>query len=193
MLKVAGAALRRRGRNMIIVAPTKKASAVAGRETMSASSSLHQLLHDYGWRWTTNAAGATMWTRLSIGETDPALGRRCTTAPESASTLAIASSSTRPACSTSRPHRTSRCRRTQPARASPSSATSDKPCPSGTRARWRSSGVARLDRSSSRLLTASRIPTWADLTLAAPRPAKRGRNARGRRRADPNGPCRADQ
>ena len=75
MLKVAGAALRRQGRNMIIVAPTKKASAVAGRETQSDSSSLHQLLHDYGWRWTTGDTGATIWTRLSRGETDPATAR----------------------------------------------------------------------------------------------------------------------
>jgi hypothetical protein len=70
MLKVAGAALRRHGRNMIIVAPTKKASAVAGRETGSASSSLHQLLYDYGWRWTTNQAGAAEWTRLEPGDAD---------------------------------------------------------------------------------------------------------------------------
>ncbi|WP_085370726.1 AAA family ATPase [Leifsonia sp. NCR5] len=74
MLKVAGAALRRRGHNMIIVAPTKKASAVAGRETMSASSSLHQFLYDYGWRWAATASGATEWRRLSIGELDPADG-----------------------------------------------------------------------------------------------------------------------
>jgi exodeoxyribonuclease V alpha subunit len=71
MLKVAGAALRRHGHQMIIVAPTKKASAVAGRETTSASSSLHQLLHDFGWRWAADAAGATVWRRLSIGEKDP--------------------------------------------------------------------------------------------------------------------------
>lgn len=74
MLKVAGAALRRRGHKMIIVAPTKKASAVAGRETASASSSLHQLLHDYGWRWATTASGATQWRRLSIGEADAIAG-----------------------------------------------------------------------------------------------------------------------
>ncbi|WP_256921983.1 AAA family ATPase [Leifsonia sp. NCR5] len=74
MLKVAGVALRRRGRNMIIVAPTKKASAVAGREAESASSSLHQLLHDYGWRWTSNRAGATEWSRLRSGDIDPATG-----------------------------------------------------------------------------------------------------------------------
>lgn len=74
MLKVAGAALRRRGRNMIVVAPTKKASSVAGRETMSSSSSLHQLLHDYGWRWATDPSGATVWKRLFIGERDAASG-----------------------------------------------------------------------------------------------------------------------
>jgi hypothetical protein len=74
MLKVAGAALRRRGRKMIVVAPTKKASAVAGRETMSSSSSLHQLLHDYGWRWSTTESGATDWQRLSIGDMDPVSG-----------------------------------------------------------------------------------------------------------------------
>ncbi|WP_431246404.1 AAA family ATPase [Leifsonia xyli] len=76
MLKVAGAALRRHGRNMIIVAPTKKASAVAGREAESASSSLHQLLHDYGWRWRSNQAGATEWSRLRIGQTDPTTGHQ---------------------------------------------------------------------------------------------------------------------
>jgi ATP-dependent exoDNAse (exonuclease V), alpha subunit - helicase superfamily I member len=59
---------------MIIVAPTKKASSVAGRETNSASSSLHQLLHDYGWRWTTNEAGATEWTQLQRGAVDPTSG-----------------------------------------------------------------------------------------------------------------------
>ena len=75
MLKVAGAALRRRGHEMIIVAPTKKASTVAGRETMSSSSSLHQLLHDFGWRWTTTESGATDWQRLAIGEVDPTSGR----------------------------------------------------------------------------------------------------------------------
>lgn len=75
MLKVAGAALRRSGRAMIIVAPTKKASAVAGRETGSESSSLHQLLHDYGWRWISDQAGATKWSCLTVGELDPSTGR----------------------------------------------------------------------------------------------------------------------
>ncbi len=74
MLKVAGAALRRRGRNMLIVAPTKKASSVAGQATESASSSLHQLLHDYGWRWKGNHAGAVEWSCLRVGDADPTTG-----------------------------------------------------------------------------------------------------------------------
>nr|WP_246298284.1 AAA family ATPase [Leifsonia soli] len=76
MLNVAGATLRRHGRNMIIVAPTKKASTVAGRETSSAASSLHQLLHDQGWRWNTGSAGNTEWTRLLLGEIDPTTGQQ---------------------------------------------------------------------------------------------------------------------
>ncbi|MEY9853098.1 exodeoxyribonuclease V alpha subunit [Leifsonia sp. EB41] len=75
MLKVAGATLRGHGRNMIIVAPTKKASSVAGREAESASSSLHQLLFDYGWRWASNQAGGAEWTRLTPGEVDASTGR----------------------------------------------------------------------------------------------------------------------
>ncbi|WP_313546705.1 AAA family ATPase [Leifsonia aquatica] len=74
MLKVAGAALRRRGRNMIIVAPTKMASTVAGRETNSSASSLHQLLYDYGWRWTTSSSGSTEWTQLLPGAVDATTG-----------------------------------------------------------------------------------------------------------------------
>lgn len=75
MLRVASASLRRQGRKMIIVAPTKKASDVAGRETNSAASSLHQLLHDFGWRWSHNLAGGTEWTLLKPGEFDPTSGR----------------------------------------------------------------------------------------------------------------------
>lgn len=59
---------------MIIVAPTKKASTVAGRETNSSASSLHQLLYDYGWRWTTSSSGSTEWTRLLPGSVDGTTG-----------------------------------------------------------------------------------------------------------------------
>ena len=74
MLKVATAALHLQGRRMIVVAPTKKAATVAGRETGADASSLHQLLHAYGWRWADDDTGRTTWTRLSVGETDPATG-----------------------------------------------------------------------------------------------------------------------
>ncbi|GAA1448956.1 AAA family ATPase [Leifsonia poae] len=70
MLKIAGAALRQSGRKMIIVAPTKKASSVAGREASSASSSLHQLLYDYGWRWNTRGTGSTEWIKLNPGDAE---------------------------------------------------------------------------------------------------------------------------
>ena len=74
MLKVAAAALHLQRRRMVVVAPTKKAATVAGRETGADASSLHQLLHAYGWRWGEDDAGRTVWTRLSIGETDAATG-----------------------------------------------------------------------------------------------------------------------
>jgi hypothetical protein len=70
MLKVAAAALRLQHRRMVVVAPTKKAATVAGRETDSDASSLHQLLHAYGWRWNPDASGRTQWSRLTIGEID---------------------------------------------------------------------------------------------------------------------------
>jgi ATP-dependent exoDNAse (exonuclease V) alpha subunit len=74
MLKVAAAALHLQGRRMVVVARTKKAATVAGRETSADASSLHQLLHAYGWRWGTDAAGRTNWTRLMVGDTDPVTG-----------------------------------------------------------------------------------------------------------------------
>jgi hypothetical protein len=75
MLKVAAAALMLQNRRMVVVAPTKKAATVAGREVGSDSSSLHQLLHTYGWRWSEDASGRTVWSRLTPGETDPTTGR----------------------------------------------------------------------------------------------------------------------
>lgn len=75
MLRAAKAALARRGCRMIVVAPTKKAASVAGREVGTSASSLHALLADHGFRWGRDAAGAEAWTRLAIGEADPATGR----------------------------------------------------------------------------------------------------------------------
>ncbi|WP_460536420.1 AAA family ATPase [Humibacter ginsengiterrae] len=74
MLKVAAAALHLEGRRMIVVAPTKKAATVAGRETGTDASSLHQLLHTYGWRWDVDPAGRTVWSRLCVGEIDATTG-----------------------------------------------------------------------------------------------------------------------
>ncbi|MGA0567333.1 AAA family ATPase [Rathayibacter sp. KR2-224] len=71
MLKVAAAALKVQHHRMIVVAPTKKAANVAGREIGSDSSSLHQLLHAFGWRWHEDARGRTVWSRLTVGEIDP--------------------------------------------------------------------------------------------------------------------------
>ena len=71
MLRVARDALWRRGRRMVVVAPTKKAATVAGRELGTAASSLHALLADHGFRWGHDAAGAETWTRLAPGDLDP--------------------------------------------------------------------------------------------------------------------------
>ncbi len=70
LLKVAKRALDLQRRRMVVVAPTKKAASVVGREIGSTSSSLHAFLADYGWRWGEDAAGAARWTRLSVGERD---------------------------------------------------------------------------------------------------------------------------
>ncbi|GAA3033283.1 AAA family ATPase [Microbacterium dextranolyticum] len=74
MLRAARAALAHRGRRMVVVAPTKKAASVAGREIGTSASSLHALLSDHGFRWGRDPAGAEIWTRLTIGEIDPATG-----------------------------------------------------------------------------------------------------------------------
>lgn len=74
MLRVAKAALAHRGRRMVVVAPTKKAASVAGREIGTSASSLHALLGDHGFRWRRDLAGSESWTRLATGEFDPATG-----------------------------------------------------------------------------------------------------------------------
>ncbi|MGX5769761.1 AAA family ATPase [Microbacterium trichothecenolyticum] len=74
MLRVAKTALARRGRGMVVVAPTKKAASVAGNELGTTASSLHALLADHGYRWGRDDAGAEVWTRLARGDLDPATG-----------------------------------------------------------------------------------------------------------------------
>lgn len=74
LLLVAGHALQRQGRGMIVVAPTRKAATVAGREIGTAASSLHALLVDHGYRFTDDDTGRTVWTVLRPGDTDPTTG-----------------------------------------------------------------------------------------------------------------------
>ncbi|MGC5224908.1 AAA family ATPase [Micromonospora sp. DT81.3] len=74
MLRVARCALARQGRSLVVVAPTKKAASVAGREIGATASSLHALLADHGWRWGRDDAGAEVWTRLARGQIDPRTG-----------------------------------------------------------------------------------------------------------------------
>ena len=74
MLRVANSALAQRGHRMFVVAPTKKAASVAGREIGTHAASLHSLLADHGWRWGRDEAGAEIWTRLQPGDADPRTG-----------------------------------------------------------------------------------------------------------------------
>ncbi|MFJ8896780.1 AAA family ATPase [Leifsonia sp. NPDC102414] len=71
MLKVAKKLLDDQGRGCIIVAPTKKAANVAGRETSTTSSSVHALLRDHGWYWGEDVAGRTVWQQVTPGEQSP--------------------------------------------------------------------------------------------------------------------------
>ncbi|HAS31100.1 MAG TPA: hypothetical protein DEA59_10180 [Microbacterium sp.] len=73
-LRVARHALALQGRQMLVVAPTKKAASVAGREIGATASSLHALLADHGWRWGRDDAGAEQWSRLTQGEMDASTG-----------------------------------------------------------------------------------------------------------------------
>ena len=58
------------GRATRVVTPTKKAAEVAARELGVPAESVAKLLHAHGWRW--NHDGA--WTRLPVGDRDPATG-----------------------------------------------------------------------------------------------------------------------
>ncbi|MAB81707.1 MAG: hypothetical protein CMJ89_20410 [Planctomycetes bacterium] len=73
-LRVARHALALQGREMVVVAPTKKAASVAEREIGATASSLHALLADHGWRWNRDEAGQQVWSRLHFGEPDPTTG-----------------------------------------------------------------------------------------------------------------------
>jgi len=70
MLAAARQALQSQGRDMVIVAPTRRAALVAGAEVGTQAASLSKLLHQHGWRW--DELGA--WSRLEPGEVDPTTG-----------------------------------------------------------------------------------------------------------------------
>lgn len=74
MLRAAFAALTSQRRRMLVVAPTRKAASVASHQVGAATSSIHALLLDHGYRWATDEAGAKVWTRLRVGEVDPSTG-----------------------------------------------------------------------------------------------------------------------
>lgn len=74
MLRATFAALSAQRRRMLVVAPTRKAASVASREVGAAASSIHALLLDHGYRWGADEAGAKVWTRLRVGETEPTTG-----------------------------------------------------------------------------------------------------------------------
>ncbi|WP_157002152.1 MobF family relaxase [Agromyces laixinhei] len=68
MLAAAIEAAAVHGRATRVVTPTKKAADVAHQELGVATDSIAKLVHEHGWRW--NRDG--VWTRLTVGEIDPA-------------------------------------------------------------------------------------------------------------------------
>jgi len=74
LLRAARSMLEANRRRMLIIAPTRKAAAVASREIGATGTSVHALLADHGWRWRNDDAGAQVWWRLRPGQRDPATG-----------------------------------------------------------------------------------------------------------------------
>lgn len=74
LLLVARTLLEGQGRRVVVVAPTRKAATVAGRQIGATASSLHALLIDHGYRFDTDTAGSTIWTRVRPGEVNPTSG-----------------------------------------------------------------------------------------------------------------------
>lgn len=70
MLTVAERAIADDGHRMVTVAPTMKAAQVAQAEIGSDGSSLHALLFQHGFRWTSDEAGRSHWSRLHVGDVD---------------------------------------------------------------------------------------------------------------------------
>ncbi len=83
MLATAIRATEQRGGAVRVVAPTKRAAEVAHQELGVPAESVAALVYAHGWRW--NKDG--VWTRLAIGDTDPASGATYTGPPRAAQLL----------------------------------------------------------------------------------------------------------
>jgi hypothetical protein len=70
MLATAIRASEAQGRPVRVVAPTKRAAEVAHQELGVPAESVAALVHAHGWRWN----GDGVWTRLTVGDTDPVTG-----------------------------------------------------------------------------------------------------------------------
>jgi exodeoxyribonuclease V alpha subunit len=75
LLRVAADALLRQRRRLVVVAPSRKAALVAAREVGTEATSVHALLAEYGWRWTSSTTGASPWVQLRPGDIDPSSGQ----------------------------------------------------------------------------------------------------------------------
>ena len=71
ILAAARQALEGQGRRLVVVTPTLKAAKVAAAEVGTAAGSAARLAFEYGRRWNDDGA----WTRLAVGDRDPASGR----------------------------------------------------------------------------------------------------------------------
>lgn len=80
MLRTAIEAAAGQGRATRVVTPTKKAADVAAQEIGVPTDSVAKLVHEHGWRW--NQDG--VWTRLTVGDTDPENGSTYTGPSEAA-------------------------------------------------------------------------------------------------------------
>ena len=80
MLGVAIEVAAEHGRSARVVAPTLRAAQVAHEELGVPATSVAALVYAHGWRWNDDG----VWTRLAIGDTDPANGRAYTGPPEDA-------------------------------------------------------------------------------------------------------------
>nr|WP_279543751.1 AAA family ATPase [Leucobacter ruminantium] len=80
MLATAIRAAEQRGGWVRVVAPTKRAAEVAHQELGVPAESVAALVQAHGWRWNTDG----VWTRLAVGDSEPATGATYTGPPRDA-------------------------------------------------------------------------------------------------------------